>query len=74
MTKSKPEPTDLVTVYPSVHGQFFDGIPAVVQQVDSATAEAWCLHGTFTRELPDGYQVAEDGRVVPIVAPQPPPA
>lgn len=61
MATKKGEATDLVTVYPSVHGQFFDGIPAVVQQVDEKTAEAWCLHGTFTRELPAGYHVTVAG-------------
>lgn len=61
----KPDPTDLVTVYPSVHGLFFDGVPAVVQQVDPSTAEAWCLHGTFTRDLPEGYVADGEGRLVP---------
>lgn len=66
---TKKEGAALVTVYPSVHGLFFDGIPAVVQQVDEATVEAWCLHGTFTRELPAGHRVTDDGRLEPIEAP-----
>lgn len=61
MATKKGEASGLVTVYPSVHGLFFDGIPAVVQDVDEATAEAWCQHGTFTRELPDGYRVTVAG-------------
>ena len=65
MAKKPADDGGLVTVYPSVHGLFFDGIPAVVQQVDEETAAAWCLHGTFTRELPAGYRVADDGRVEP---------
>lgn len=68
------EATDLVTVYPSVHGLFFDGIPAVVQQVDEKTAEAWCLHGTFTRELPAGYRVTEGGTLAGDAPADAPPA
>lgn len=69
MANRQREASDPVTVYPSIHGQFFDGIPAVVQQVDEKTAEAWCLHGTFTRELPAGYRVTEAGTLEPDAPP-----
>lgn len=69
MASKRGEATDLVTVYPSVHGLFFDGIPTVVQQVDAATAEQWCLHGTFTRELPAGYQVTVAGTLERVETP-----
>lgn len=51
MTQRKPDPAT-VTVYPNPDGTFFDGIPAVVQQVSEADAEWMCRNGVFTREPP----------------------
>lgn len=65
MARTKPaSDPDIVTVYPSAEGLFFDGIPSLVQEVSAADAEWMCRHGVFTRELPEGLVVDDEGRVV----------
>jgi len=62
-----------VTVYPSHEGMFFDGIPAVVQEVSEADAVWMCAAGVFTRTLPTGYRADDDGTLEPRPAEHPRP-
>ena len=57
MADKKPA---LVTVYPDPGGLFFDGVPAVEQQVTEADAEWMCRHGVFTRTPPSPPETAPD--------------
>jgi len=80
MSKTKPDlAPETVTLYPSTQGLFFDGVPAVVQQVSPEDAKWMTANDVFTRELPAGYQVTDEGTLTktpaaPPAAPEPPPA
>lgn len=69
MSKTKTDAApETVTVYPSTQGLFFDGVPAVVQQVTPEDATWMTANDVFTRELPAGYQVTEEGTLAKVPA------